>query len=584
MAGTTTDKKTAIINLAEEIRKSKTEQKKTTETKVDVEELASLIEELKKKRKENTVANKAIKNVAQKIDKATNPTTYLKAVIPKMFKTFHENLETYDKERAATKQLEKQQAAARKSEVDTFMKSMKALIDNNEQLSDIQKRYGQAAAQQAALNAEESKALLAAENEYIKNMAKIDERLGNINDDARAEWAKQKGTQLVKIVEDEPSKEALNEIKAELSKQIEADANKYEQEKIAAKKTATDERRYIEGLMKEQSWFRKFWSKKGDDKKEKGNSLLGNLLGAWAIESLLPMLIKGGILAGLIAGFNKYFNDPEFKAKVDEGIGKLWKMMKEFMEKYWKETLLALALMFPGQTLSLIAGGLQLLATLLNPSLATGVITLFRGLASVMMGPAGVIALLALFAVGLTNWLEENTEWGREAKKNRELQPADPQTIPVPADKPRTESKPVTTQSNADSAEFKEEVERRAVKRASELFMKGGMIIRNADGTYTDTYLKVLNTYRREEGEKLQKEIDKKKSEVKKPELKTPAPATPAAAVAPPEAPAGGTQQTAAAVTMNAPTVNNNRSVNTTLMTAKSAIDPSRGIIFENRA
>ena len=277
---------------------------------------------------------------------------------------------------------------------------------------------------------------------------------------------------------------------------------------------------------------------------------------------------------------NKYFNDPEFKEKVDEGIGKVWELLKEYMQKYWKETLLALALMFPGQTMSIIAGGLQLLATLLNPTLATGIITLFKGLASVMMGPAGILALLALFAVGLAGWIEENTEWGKEAKKNRDMQPKDPQTIPKPADKPRAQSAPVTPQSTTDSAAFKDEVERRAVKRASELFMKGGMIIRNADGSYTDSYLKVLNTYRREEGEKLEKELAKKKTEVKKVEPQVSTPAVPAANVAPvPPAPANSSGA-GGNLTMNAPTVTTNNSSNQTFVMPKSAVDPSRAAIF----
>ncbi len=587
MAADTENKKNSIISLADEIRKSK----KTSDTP-STDELKSLVESLKKQRSENTATRKILDNVTQKLDKATNPTTYLKAIVPKFFKTFHENLETYNVERAALKKIEQIETAARKKEISELAKNLNELIAKDSRLSDIQQKFGEKAAQMAALSREEMKKVNAAEEEYIKNMGMIDKRLQAINEDARQEWAKQKGIQLVKIVEDEPSKEALDEIKEKLSKQIEADANKYETERLESKKKATDERRYKESMLKEQGLFRKLFSKK-EETKPKESGFLSQLLGSWALENLLPLLVKGGLIAALIAGIDKYFKDPEFKEKVNAMMESFWEMMKGFMKEHWGKILVALALLFPGATLEIIGAGLKLLSKLLSPTLASGVIMLLRGLAAAMMGPAGVIALLALFAIGLEDWLVKNTDWGKQMRKNQELQDkiknpqkeiAPPQNVP-PA---RTTPNPVTAETKVDDVAFKEEVERRAQKRASDLFIKGGMIIRNADGTYTDTYLRTLMIYRKEEEEKLRKEFaarDAKngKSTPAPAPVQAPPPKDTSEKVTPPAAPAGGTSSSLPAgqqVAINAPS-NSNTVNNTTVLPWKSAIDPARKMMFE---
>lgn len=369
-------KKSAIINLSEEIKRSKAKGKEGDLSK-DIVELQSLIETLKKEREKNTVTAKYMQRMTAKLDKASNPSTYLRAVMPKFFETFHQNLDTYDKERKAQKEIEKLQAENRKKEIKELTSSLDEFIKGSENLKEISNRFGKDAARREALVREELAATQKADKEYAKNMETITDRLNAINDDARAEWAKQKGIQLVKIVEDEPSKEALNDIKNELSKQIEADANKYEQEKILAKKTATDDRRNKEAMLKEQSWFRKFFSTKKEDKKDGGNSLLSQLLGAWAIENLIPALIKAGLVAGLIAGIVEYFSNPEFQKKVDDLIEAInvniiqpmfeqlkpklelaWENFKtwlfEKMKAHWEWVLAGLALAFPVATFLLV--------------------------------------------------------------------------------------------------------------------------------------------------------------------------------------------------------------------------------------
>lgn len=381
MATTDDSKKSSIISLADEIKRSK-QKSKETDLSQDVKELQSLIDILKKEREKNTVTSKLTKSVSAKMDKATNPTTYLRAVMPKFFETFHENLNTYDKERKASIALEKMQAETRKKELKELQSSLDEFVAGSKTLGEIANRFGKNAARQEALMQQEAKELQKAESEYLKNMDTISDRLKSINDDARSQWAKEKGIQLVKIVDDEPTREGLEKLKNEISKQIEADAQKYDTERLEAKKKATDDRRNKEAMLKEQSWFRKFWGNKKEDKKDTSGGFLAQLLGAWAIENLIPALLKAGLVAGLIAGIVEYFSNEEFKAKVDKLIEMIdqkivtpmfealkpklelaWENFKVWlidkMKAHWEWVLLGLALAFPTATLTLIGVALK---------------------------------------------------------------------------------------------------------------------------------------------------------------------------------------------------------------------------------
>jgi hypothetical protein len=55
---------------------------------------------------------------------------------------------------------------------------------------------------------------------------------------------------------------------------------------------------------------------------------------AGVLNGLLTTLLKGGLLAGLLVGIGKYFNDPEFKQKVNETLDKFMKAV--FGADYWE--------------------------------------------------------------------------------------------------------------------------------------------------------------------------------------------------------------------------------------------------------
>ena len=214
---------------------------------------------------------------------------------------------------------------------------------------------------------------------------------------------------------------------------------------------------------------------------------------------IMPLLIKGGMALMVAGAIKTYFNDPEFKKTIDDGVRTIFSTIGALMKEHWDITLGALALLFPKATLTVIGEGLGLLAKILGFSgVEGGLITLLGRFAGVLAGPVGVIALLAAFAVGLSDWLEENTEWGKKSKQNRLDQPKNLKDIPAPADKtqPAKDGESGMTKEQLDA-------EKRAVKRANELFMNGGMRVRDANGDYTEQYLKVLNTYRKEEGSPL---------------------------------------------------------------------------------
>jgi len=230
----------------------------------------------------------------------------------------------------------------------------------------------------------------------------------------------------------------------------------------------------------------------------------GLLKGGFA--ALLPLLVKAGLVAGLAAAIKAYFDNPEFRETINKGVRAVFDTMLEFMKEHWQETLIALALLFPRTTLAIIGEGLSLLASVLGATAkGGGLVSLFRGLIGVLSGPVGIIALLGLMAYGLSEWIEANTEWGRKAKENREAQPKDLKTIEDPDSKIDLR-KPSKAVKDMTFDEAETEAERRAVTRANDLFIKGGMTIRDAQGNLTDEYKKVLFTYRKEARQELNRE------------------------------------------------------------------------------
>ena len=237
---------------------------------------------------------------------------------------------------------------------------------------------------------------------------------------------------------------------------------------------------------------------------EKEGFFSGLLKGGFA--ALLPLLVKAGLVAGLAAAIKAYIDNPEFRETINKGVRAVFETILEFMKEHWKETLISLALLFPRTTLAIIGEGLSLLAKVLGATAkGGGLVTLFRSIIGVLSGPVGVIALLGLMAYGLSEWIENNTEWGKKAKANREAQPKDLRTIEDPDSKIDLR-KPTKAVKDMTFDEAETEAERRAVSRANDLFIKGGMTIRDAQGNLTDAYKKVLFTYRKEAREELNKE------------------------------------------------------------------------------
>jgi hypothetical protein len=124
--------------------------------------------------------------------------------------------------------------------------------------------------------------------------------------------------------------------------------------------------------------------------------------------------MKGALIAGILAvltlGIKEYFSNDEFKGKVDALVSDMFSTIKGFLIEYWKEVAIGLALLFPSATMALISSGISILSngitllskavTTLAPLLADGLTLAFRGLVTLLSGPAGLILLLggALFA------------------------------------------------------------------------------------------------------------------------------------------------------------------------------------------
>lgn len=372
----TTNRTEAASSLADIIRQNK-KQRAETSSGVDVSDLRSLIEDLKKERAENSDYFKKISKFQQRYsDKITNPTTWKRMLVPSFtpfYKTMEKNWELDDKRRAAEKEIAKRERLEREKQTKELNARLDEFIKESSTLGLIAKKFGQNAARREALMNEEMKAIQKADADYMRNMDVISDKLSTINDDAKKEWAQRKGIQLVKIVEDEPSKEELAKIKNMLAEQLDKQGEQYEQQRIEAKTKATEDRRRQEALLKEQSWFRKMFKgdkSKSDEKKGGGIfdsiiSWLGSTLGA----GLGPLLVKAGLVAGILTFFKEYFQNPEFRQKVDqflEGIKEQYIKpallgMLEFLKNNWEIAVLALAAAFPLTTIRLIGTALGLL-------------------------------------------------------------------------------------------------------------------------------------------------------------------------------------------------------------------------------
>jgi hypothetical protein len=155
-------------------------------------------------------------------------------------------------------------------------------------------------------------------------------------------------------------------------------------------------------------------------KEEKKGIFATIMEGLSSIFSMKGLLIAG-ILAAITFGIKEYFTNDDFKLKVDSFLGDMFTTIKnyfmeklpviiDFMRDHWKELALAFALLFPKTTMDLIAGGLNVLSSgitllskamnILIPILEVTLVNAFRGLVTLLSGPAGLIILLggALFA------------------------------------------------------------------------------------------------------------------------------------------------------------------------------------------
>lgn len=131
--------------------------------------------------------------------------------------------------------------------------------------------------------------------------------------------------------------------------------------------------------------FRKFRSdtekskkeKAGGNKKSDGGLFSGIISGI--ISGLMPLLLKGGLIAGALYGFKKYFEDKEFQKQIDDLVKGAFDGIIKVMKDHWEYVVGALALAFPITTLRLIGSGIKLLAPLLSklglglPTVALGI-------------------------------------------------------------------------------------------------------------------------------------------------------------------------------------------------------------------
>ncbi|MFZ9472899.1 MAG: hypothetical protein ACO26H_04305, partial [Sediminibacterium sp.] len=347
----TDNKETAksVTSLAELIKKQKAAMR-DAEIGSDIDELGAYIENATEKIRKNTIRNKISEKMEKRWNNATNPRTYFRAVLPKMFKTWHENMDLKDQMQDAERKRQELMEQAREKAISTLKSDLKKLIDNDSELTTILKDYGEKAAMEAAMKREEHKALKEAEEHFFKNMSSIEDRLKNLDVDAQQEWAKRKGIQLVKIVDHDATTEELSKIKSEISEQIEKDAERYDEERKANVKEIKRQQREKEELLQEKSWWKKYFNKPQAKKPDESGSFLDALISgglSGLIGAVIPLLLKAGLLVGIGAAFEKYIDDPEFRSKVNEIVGKILGVIWEFMKEHWQGVLAALAIAFP---------------------------------------------------------------------------------------------------------------------------------------------------------------------------------------------------------------------------------------------
>jgi hypothetical protein len=138
----------------------------------------------------------------------------------------------------------------------------------------------------------------------------------------------------------------------------------------------------------ESRFGKKSPTKNNEMKAQEKESILSKLFGwlfsgfkgglAGVLQGLLTTLLKGGLLIGLLVGIGKYFNDPEFRKKVNETLDTLLKSV--FGADYWENIKTGLLV---------VVGGLLAVKTALI-AFEVFMYRLISRLAGVMGTPTGI--------------------------------------------------------------------------------------------------------------------------------------------------------------------------------------------------
>jgi hypothetical protein len=180
----------------------------------------------------------------------------------------------------------------------------------------------------------------------------------------------------------------------------------------------------------------------GEKPKEEKKGIFATIMdGLSSIFSMKGLLIAG-ILAAITFGIKEYFTNDDFKLKVDSFLGDMFTTIKnyfmeklpviiDFMRDHWKELAVAFALLFPKTTMDLIAGGLNVLSSTITllataiktllPILEVALVGAFRGLVTLLSGPAGLIMLLGGALFSARKLFDQNQEeYLKLAKEKKE--------------------------------------------------------------------------------------------------------------------------------------------------------------------
>ena len=280
---------------------------------VSEESLVEFINKLQKDRSDNTIIEKMKRSLKKSYREKTDPYKLMKSLTPKAFTGLNKKLDSLMSQRDAELELNAIRSKKSEAEKKAIKDYLDEMVASNTQLQKIAKEQGTNAARTAALILDEQQAIQKADQDFQAISKDIAEKFVNIEQASRDEYYRRKGVQLVRIVDDKPSRKALDGIKEEMKEALELQKKQAEEAYVLKKQEARTSREEKEEKLKDRKWKTALLSLGGLLKPAKSEGGL--------FDFILNMLFsKGGLIVAALAGLGVALREVVNNSQIGEYI------------------------------------------------------------------------------------------------------------------------------------------------------------------------------------------------------------------------------------------------------------------------